>query len=106
MLCSSLNQKVTAIYIYNLARFPSLAIDAIVRHSSLIWLLERKRSDLSRLFASSGCWRPSRVQVDGVDLIEAAVDASRLEEEAVVGAGGHGVTAARLALQVLQQVEP
>lgn len=48
---------------------------------------------------------PSRVQVDGVDLVEAAVDASRLEEEAVVGAGRHGVTPPSLSLQLLQQVE-
>lgn len=41
----------------------------------------------------------SRVQVDGVDLIEAAVDASCLEEEAVIRAGRHGVTPPCLALQ-------
>lgn len=49
---------------------------------------------------------PSRVQVDGVDLVEAAVDASGLEQEAVVWAGRHGEASPRLALQVLQQVEP
>lgn len=53
-----------------------------------------------------GSGRPSWVQVDGVDLVEAAVDASCLEEEAVVWAGRHGVTAPGLSLQVLQQVKP
>lgn len=47
----------------------------------------------------------SRVQVDGVDLIEAAVDASCLEEEAVIRAGRHGVTPPCLALQHIKPWE-
>lgn len=52
-----------------------------------------------------GALSPSRVQVNGVTVSEAAVDASWLEEEAVVWAGRH-VAAPRLTLEVLQQVEP
>lgn len=43
----------------------------------------------------------SWVQVDGVDLVETAVNASSLEEEAVIWAGSHEVPAPCLTLQVL-----
>lgn len=79
-------------------------VEVIVHRTSLMlhFVPWEKQSDSD--FAS-GSGLSSRVQVDGVDLIEAAVDASCLEEEAVVWAGRHGVTAPCLALQVLQQVK-
>ena len=51
--------------------------------------------------------RPSGVQVDGVDLTQAAVDASALKQEAVIRARCRArVAPTHLPLEVPQQVKP